>query len=132
MSSAVCQKRTRLWRQTTADVSGCFILSYCHTESLSLQLPNDMWVAVYFCLHLYAQHPTLHIKSSCLQEEEMFILKNASDLRCLGKSFLWCVCVGGGSQNGPFSEVHLGFVFVNGVDGGCRKCVLTELKLDSY
>lgn len=101
MSSAMCQKHMRLWHQTMADVSGCFILPYCHTESLSLRLPNDTWAAVYFCLHLYAQDPTLHIKSSCLQKEKMFILKNASHIRCLGKAFLR----GMESKRGPFSEV---------------------------
>lgn len=101
MLSVMWQKHMRLCRQTVADVSGCFILPYCHTESLSLRLPNDTWAAVYFCLHLYAQDPTLHIKSSCLQEEKMFILKNAFHIRCLGSAFLW----GMDSQNSPFSEV---------------------------
>lgn len=36
--------------------------------SLSLHLPNDMWVAVYFCLHLYAQDSTARRKSFCLQK----------------------------------------------------------------
>lgn len=89
MSSGMCQKHTRLWRQTMADISGCFTLPYCHTESLSPWLSNDTWAAVYFCLHLYAQDPTLHIKSSCLQEGKMFILTNAPHSRCLGKSCLW-------------------------------------------
>lgn len=123
MSSKMCQRHMRLWHQTMADVSGCFILPSCHTESLSLWLSNDTWVAVYFCLHLYAQDPTLHIKSSCLQEGKMFILKNASHIRCLGKSGLWGAKRGGPEQ--PHQRGHKG-LFLQLVWTGIQEVVFKK------
>ena len=128
--SGMCQEHVRLWRQTMADVSGCFVLPYCHTESLSLWLSNDSWAAVYFCLHLYAQDPTLHKKSSCLQEGKMFILKNASLIRCLGKSCLW-----GAkrrlARGAPLAGTQ-GSVFATGVDritgSSIQKAVVLKCK----
>lgn len=128
----MCQEHTRLWRRTMAAGCGCSILPYCHTESLSPRLSNDTWAAVYFCLHLNAEDPTIHIKSSCLQEgnlKKKKRKKNPSLIRCLGESSLWGPR-GWHGQNSPFRALR-GSVFATDADRS-KDSKSSSLKMQTY
>ena len=72
----------------------CRSVSLSLSLSFSLHLPNDMWVAVYFCPHLYTQDSTTCRQSFFARkrrEEVYFNTRNgtSSAVSCQGESCQW-------------------------------------------